>query len=116
MAVAKKGARNITVNEVHYRWRATGNDGWISLIVWPDALPGDKLLCSFDYDQTEVPHAVGGGATPIHQLVVTNRLVRRVVLHALSTGYRPDVKTKDGRRNLGDAEVWIDGGDAVRGK
>ena len=45
MAKSQKGARNIVVDDVRYRWRATGNDDWISLVVWPDDLPGPPIAC-----------------------------------------------------------------------
>ncbi len=115
MAVAKKNARNITVEGIHYRWRATGNDGWISLVVWPHERAGDKLVTRFTYHQAEVPFAEGGGAHLVGQLVVTNRLVRRLVLHALQTGYVPDAQVAR-QRNLGWAEGIIDVRGAVRAK
>ena len=113
MAVSSKTARNIVVNGTHYRWRATGNDGWITLVVWPHQHPGPKIACTFDYDQTEVPR--GNGVTSlIGQLVITNRLVRRILLHAIRGGYDP--RTKAPQWNLGRADKLIDIADAERGR
>jgi hypothetical protein len=94
MAKSKKAARNIVVHDVKYRWRATGNDGWISLVVWPDDLPGPPIACSLDYFQTRVP--TGDGAFLLtQQIVVTNRIVRRVIDYALrELDYDPRVKGK----------------------
>ena len=116
MAVSKKAARKISVGDVKYRWRATGNDGWISLVVWPHTLAGDKIVCGFGYQQTETPMAdIKGGFHLSRQLVVTNRLVRRVLEHALANGYDPRTHSK-GQLNLGSADALIDTSDAVRGK
>jgi len=32
---SQKGSRRIVVRAVEYRWRATGNDGYISIGIWP---------------------------------------------------------------------------------
>jgi hypothetical protein len=114
MAVSSKTARNITVAKVRYRWRATGNDGCITLVIWPHELPGDKIVCSFGYHQTAVP-LDDRVTTLIKQLVITNRLVRRVVDHVLAKGYDPRVKEM-GQVNLGAADELIDLSDAERGR
>src|SRR4051794_24789872 len=88
MAISTKAARNIVVNGLRYRWRATGNDGWISLVISPQGLPGARIPCTFDYHQTGVPGG-GGRITLTRQLVITNRIVRRVVEYALRAGYDP---------------------------
>src|SRR5262249_26338499 len=112
MAKATKNARNIVVGDVNYRWRATGNDGWISLVVWPEDLPGPPIACSFDYDQTVVPMGNGRSALT-KQLVITNRIVRRVIEHALvERAYDPHAKGK--QLNLRDVHEKIDVSDAVR--
>jgi hypothetical protein len=113
MAVSEKAARNIVVRGVRYRWRATGNDGWISLTIWPHELPGARIVCTFGYDQTHVP--LGGGVTALtKQLVITNRIVRRVLEHALKKGYDPAQKAK--QLELGAVDELIDISDAERGR
>lgn len=113
LAVSSKTARNIVVNGIHYRWRATGNDGWITLVIWPHDLAGRRIHCTFGYDQTETP--LGGGVTSLtRQLVVTNRLVRRVLLHAIGIGYDP--QTKAPQLDLGRVDKPIDIADAERGR
>ena len=64
MAVSNnKESRNITVRGFAFRWRATGNGGWISVVVWPVSNPSCRVVGKLGYH------------------VVTNRLIRRIVLH-----------------------------------
>lgn len=112
MAKSKKNARNIVVADVKYRWRATGNDGWISLVVWPDDLPGPMIASSFDYDQTETP--LGNGRTALsRQIVITNRLVRQVIEYALRK-FHYDPHTKGKQLNLRRVDKAIDLSRALR--
>lgn len=89
MAKSKKGSRNIVVGDVAYRWRAIGNDGWISLTIWPSDLPGPTIACTLGYHQTAVP--IGNGAFALtEQIVITSGIVRRVIEHAVEErGYDP---------------------------
>ncbi len=112
MAKSTKGARNIVVGGVKYHWRATGNDGGISVTVWPQVLPGPLITCGFGYDQTAVP--TGGGCYSLtNQVVITNRIVQRVIEYAVAEqGYDPHTKAK--QLNLGVMEGKIEMADAVR--
>jgi hypothetical protein len=112
MAKSKKGARNIVVNDVKYRWRAIGNDGWISLVVWPDDLPGATISCSLGYHQTATP--IGNGVTALtEQIVITNRIVRQVIEYAVREfDYDPHTKRK--QINLRHVDKAIDLSGAVR--
>ena len=112
MARASKGARHITVDEVAYRWRASGSDdGVINVIVWPATGPGPTLTASIGYDETWVANTMDGGLRPSRQIVVTNRVVRRMIVFAVSEhGYaatygHPAVALGrgDGRVDLSDA-------------
>ena len=119
MAVSKKKSHRIEVDGVEYRWRATGNDGWISLTVWPDGRDGPPITGNFKYHETWVEN----GRTdhgPCYsslgdQIVITNRLVRRVIeLATRDYSYDPDTNGKQlNLRNL-DEKVRID--DAVRAR
>lgn len=112
MAKSKKDARNIVVHDVKYRWRATGNDGWISLVIWPDDLPGPPIACSLGYDQTSVPMANGAVALT-RQIVITNRIVRRVIDHAIRD-HEYDPRTKGKQLDLRHVDRAVDLSDAVR--
>ena len=80
MAINSRGSRKIIVDGVEFRWRATGTDFGISVCVWPRQKDSSRVHGHFDYQHACVP-SPGGGFSLQHQLVVTNRLVRRVVLH-----------------------------------
>jgi hypothetical protein len=111
MARARRGARNLVLHGTAYRWRATGDDGFISLVVWPAEGPGATLACWFGYDQTLVPRGEGFSAT--RQLVITARIVRRVIEYALS--HRLYDSTAAGKPvNLGDMSARVDLSDAHR--
>jgi hypothetical protein len=94
-----KGSRRIVVNGVEYRWRATGNDGYITVGVWPANNVGAFLCGTLRY------HETAGD-----QIVVTNRIVRRVIEHAITQhGYDPAVKGKQlNLMNLEDVIAWDD--------
>jgi hypothetical protein len=112
MAKSSKGARNIVVEDVRYRWRATGNDGWISLDIWPDALPGPVIACTLGYNQTWEPIASDRWLLT-KQLVVTSRVVRKVIEYAKrQRGYDPCTKGKPVM--LRRLETMIDLSDALR--
>lgn len=111
MARSSKGSRNITVEDVHYRWRATGNDGAIDLAIWPADLPHPGIYGMLSYDETKTPEP-GGVIGHSAQLVITNRIVRRIIDYAVAErGFDPQQKVKqldlgklDGKIDLTDAE------------
>jgi hypothetical protein len=112
MAKAMKRARHIVVNDVTYHWRATGNDGWISLCVWPGDLPGPTIACKLDYHQTPIPMENGRTALT-GQVVITNCIVRQVIEYAVrSFAYDPHTKGK--QLNLWRVDNEIDFSGAVR--
>jgi hypothetical protein len=84
MARSAKGARNIIVNEVAYRWRAAARDNRTSVVIWPgdpDLHPGGELTGAFMH----TPDA------PWLHIVITNRMVRRIILHAIEVHhYNPN--------------------------
>ena len=109
MAVNKKGSRRIEIDGTEFRWRATGNDGWISIVVWPAENDRSRLVGSVDYHQ-EAREANDGHYTLHHQIVVTNRLIRRLILHF---GIE-ELLAANQQINVGRLEDLIDVGDAVR--
>lgn len=97
-----KGSSRIVVNGFEYRWRATGNDGYITVGVWPADDVGPYISGNLRY------HEEAGD-----QIVVTNRIVRRVIEHAITHhGYAPAVKGK--QLNLWNLDDVIASDDAVR--
>lgn len=112
MAKSKKNARNIVVDDVKYRWRATGNDGGISLVVWPEDLPGAPIASSLGYHQTATP--MGNGVTALtHQIVITNRIVRQVIEYAIRE-FHYDPHTKGKQVNLRHVDEAINLARAIR--
>jgi hypothetical protein len=112
MAKSTKNARHIVVNDVAYLWRATGNDGWIPLVVWPDSLPGPPIACTFGYDQTGVPMA-NGSTILTKQIVITNKIVLCVVEYAIREfGY--DARTQGKQLALRGVDKAIDMSNVLR--
>ena len=89
-----KGTRLITVSGTRYRWRAQGGDECISVGIWPENGVGAYIGGNFGYHNSWLPR----GETlvsPGDHIIVTNRLVRRIIEHAISKhGYDPNLKAK----------------------
>ncbi len=114
MARAKKGARHIVVNGFAYCWRATGNDGFISLTVWPAKGVGGSISAMINYDETWTSTGPESrGLSPRRQLVVTNRIVSRVIELAGSK-YGCNPMCEGTPLDLKSLENLIDLSDAVR--
>ena len=108
MAINSKGSRKIVVEGVKFRWRATGTDYDISICLWPKENEQSRVHGRFGYQQRHVP--VGNGYRLCNQLVVTNRLIRRIVLH-----YGVDaLRTGDIQIQAGALDTFIDTHDAIR--
>jgi hypothetical protein len=103
MAKSTKGARNIVVGDVTFRWRAGRKWGGLSLVVWPVELPGPPIVCSFSREDLAVP-TTGDPALDL-PIVITNRIVRRVIKLAVGLAYDPRTKRRaprDAQRRRGD--------------
>ena len=86
----RKGSRAIVVNDVAYRWRANGNDGSIDVTIWPDNQPGPAIETRFHYGETVSPLGPGHWISNGDQVVITNRIIKRVIGYAVeSHGYDP---------------------------
>jgi hypothetical protein len=100
------------VQDVKYRWRATGNDDFISLVIWPADLPGAAIVSMLGYHQVPVPRG-DGSARLTQQIVITNRIVRQVIEHAVRAfGYDPHTKGKE--LDLRNVDESIDLSAAIR--
>ncbi len=111
---SQMGSRRIVVREVEYRWRASGDDGYISIGVWPANNTGPYIKCNLHYDETWIDNGNGSWSSAGNQIVITNRIIRRIIDHAAGVhGYDPQVRGKElNLRALDDVVTW---GDAVRG-
>ncbi len=112
MARSTKGARNITVGNVRFRWRATGNDGWISISIWPSELPHPGIYGTLSYHETMTP--AGEGRYHLeNQIVVTNKIIRRAIDYAIGEhAFEASKKAKP--LDLGRLDDKIDLSDAER--
>lgn len=89
MALPQKGSRRIVVEGVAYRWVATPNDGYISLVVERADDPGQRLGASFKYH--DILQSAGAGAARVvgQRRSVSPGAVRAVILAALGRGWQP---------------------------
>ena len=109
---SSKNTRRIEVDETVYRWRATGQDGLIAVNIWPENGVGALISGSIAYHQ-EVTVSFSGGHSLSDQLVVTNRLVKRMIEYAIDElNYNPTIKAKD--CNLMRIEEKVEWQDAER--
>jgi hypothetical protein len=108
-----RGSRRLVIRNVEYRWRATGNDGYISIGVWPTNNIGPFIFSSLRYHETWIDNHDGSLSSAGDQIVITNRLVRRIIEHAIMEhNYKPETKGK--ALNLAVLDKVIKWDDAVR--
>jgi hypothetical protein len=112
---ASKGSRKIVLNNVEYRWRASGNDGYIVVTIWPLEHPGPTIRGTLKYDEsfTKGDTYFGCWVSEKNQIVVTNRLIRRVIEYASEKHDYSHLKNGP-ELNLRDLEKIIDCSDAIK--
>ena len=105
-----KGSHRIVVQKVEYQWRATGNDGYIGIGIWPTNNVGPFIGGNLRYHETWIENGDGSLSSARDQIVVTNRLIRRIIEHAIAEhGYDPQAKSKGLHlRVLDDVIKWDD--------
>lgn len=102
MAISKKGSRKIIVENTEFRWSATGNDGWITIVICPLNYDTVKLVGTFQYhdehssekDERDAYIRTKG------QIIITNRVIRQIILQV---GIGRILSSK-GQINLGQLE------------
>lgn len=111
---SQKGSRRIVVGGVEYRWRATGDDGYITIGIWPTNNVGPFIKGNFRYHETWIDNGDGSWSSAGNQIVITNRIIRRIIERAIAVcDYDPQVRGKElNLKVLDDVVQW---GDAVRG-
>ena len=101
--ISSKGSHRIRVGDCEYRWSATGNDGWINVVIWPVNNIGALMGASLNY------HSTGN----LDQIVITNRIVKRVIEYAIREHlYDPNVVGK--QLHMGSLDSVIQWNDAIR--
>ena len=105
-----KGSRRIVVNDAEYRWHATGNDGYITIGIWPTNNIGPYIRGNLRYHETWIDNRNGSWSSAGDQIVITNRIIRRIIEHALALhGYDPNAKGAElNLKNLDRAIQWDD--------
>src|SRR5438876_9564878 len=107
---SQKGSRRIVVRDVEYRWRATGHDGYISIGIWPTNNIGPFIKGNLRYHETWIDIGDGSWSSAGNQIVVTNRIIQRIIEHATAAcGYDPQVRGKElNLMVLDDVVKWED--------
>lgn len=105
-----KGSRRIVVRGAEYRWRATGDDGSIVVGIWPVNNIGPYIHGNFKYHETWVETGDGSWSSAKDQILITARIVRRMVEYAIAEHhYDPHVKGAElNLRILDDVIPWDD--------
>ena len=82
MAVGKKGSRKIIVENTEFRWSTTGNDGWITVVIWPVDKDAVKIVGSFSYhdEYMNEPDERGACLRTKGQIIITNRVIRQIII------------------------------------
>lgn len=108
-----KGSHRIVVHSIEFRWRAKGDDGYISIGIWPVNNIGPYIHGSLGYHETRIDNEDGSCSSAGNQIVVTNKIIRRIIEYAISEHhYDPQAKGKE--LNLQVLEEVIKWDDAVR--
>ncbi|MGC8643758.1 MAG: hypothetical protein ACP5XB_28190 [Isosphaeraceae bacterium] len=107
---SQKGSRRIVVRDVEYRWRATGNDGYISIGTWPSSNVGPYIHGNLGYHEIWIDQGDGCRSSAGNQIVITNLIIHRIIEHAIAAyGYDPQVQGKDlNLMTLDDVVEWRD--------
>ncbi len=105
-----KGSHRIVCADVEYRWRATGDDGYISIGIWPTNNIGPYIRGNLRYHETWLDVGKGVSRSAGDQIAITNRIVRRIIEHAVTThAYNPYAKgTELNLKALDDVIHWDD--------
>jgi len=106
-----KGSRKIVVDEVEYRWRARGDDSYINIGIWPANNIGSYIQGYFQYHETWTDNGSGNKISNGDQIIITNKIIRRVIEHVISGhNYDPLLKGKTLRLGILDNVIeWRDG-------
>ncbi|HEY1190855.1 MAG TPA: hypothetical protein VGE74_24705 [Gemmata sp.] len=105
-----KDMRRIVVNDIAYRWVARGDEGYIVITLSPANNAGSRIRGNMKYHETWLDCGNGVWRSAGDQIVITNRLVRRIIEYALAhCEYDPNVKGKElNLKVLDDVIRWDD--------
>lgn len=95
MTLPKKGTRKIVIDGYSYSWIASGNDGWIDLIICSTYEPGQKLLAQFSYLSFYIETDISTNSEIKQGLTIPPSLVKKVIEYGINSGWSPDKKGTD---------------------
>ncbi|MEK7486146.1 MAG: hypothetical protein AABZ60_17625, partial [Planctomycetota bacterium] len=107
---SRKKARNIVVDDIAFHWKASGNDGYISISIWPKI--GECIItATLPYYETRQNNGDGTYSLK-NQIVITNRMVRKIIKFAQENySFKPSFKGEIRLKSL-DGLILLD--DAIR--
>jgi hypothetical protein len=109
MTLSKRKSRKIVVGDEAYRWSASQDSGYMVLVVQKSSGQGKRLEVIISDDKNIVIEKgsysveVGGGS----KLVITPRLVEKVITDALSVGWDPNERGAPVALSLVDGSLQI---------
>ena len=80
MGLAKKGTRNIDIEETSYRWVVSPDSDFMVLVVELSNSPGQRLEAQFEYKNKSG-----------EETVISPALVKNIIIGALSEGWEPEI-------------------------
>lgn len=83
MARSNKGLKRIVVRDIEYRWSVKGDDGYISVCISPADGSGPSILSYFGYHESWTRCGDGSRRSNGDQIIITNRIVRRLIDYCL---------------------------------
>jgi hypothetical protein len=107
MAVSKRESRNIYVEGHDFKWRSSGNDGWI--VLWLVNNEDYRVVANIGYNHDMKQLSEDYYASK-SQLVVTNRIIRELILHV---GIEK-ILGKHGQINIGRIEGFYNVSNTLR--
>lgn len=109
MTINKKGSRKIIVEDHEFRWRVTGSDNSITVVIWANGNDDCRVIGSADYhhDWRKINE---GHYSSDSQAIITNRIIKKIILHV---GTKRMTESK-GHIDIGSIEEIYDFEEAVR--
>jgi len=86
MGLARKGSHTIAVADRTFRWVVSADSGFMALVAELARRPGQRLEAQFGYQDERDPES---GALR-QRCQITPKVVRSVILSALSRGWQPE--------------------------
>ncbi|MFC5048392.1 hypothetical protein ACFSTE_13645 [Aquimarina hainanensis] len=98
MTLPKKGFRSINVNDRLYKYKVTGEDGGIRVIVGLPNSNGQVLIGWISYHSSHVSNLNSEGIAKSWSLyqrtIVTPKTIREVILYGLDNNWKPEENLK----------------------